>query len=156
MSFRASRLRSGRTPVIREKPVAAAQAFEEGALLLMDVNGNWAECGANPASIGACAESAYGTDTTGFVRTGKREFPPGFMQGCLVQDNQNFHCEYLGVLPAADGGTYDVIRDADNRWKVNFASSANARAKLVGRMTNSPENRNRVLVVILAANVQVL
>lgn len=156
MSFRAARLRAGNTPTIREKPVAAAQAFEEGALLLMDVNGAWAECGANPAAIGAVSESAYGADTTGFVRTGKREFPPGFMQGILVQDNQAFHCEYLGVLPAADGLSYDVIRDADLRWKVNFASVAAARAKLIGRMTNSPENRNRVIVSILAANVQVL
>lgn len=156
MSFRAARLRSQSTPTIREKPVAGGAAFEEGALLLMDVNGAWAECGANPAAIGAVSESAYGTDTTGFVRTGKREFPPGFMQGILVQDNQQFHCEYLGGLPAADGVAYDVIRDADLRWKVNFASVAAARAKLVGRMTNSPENRNRVIVTILAANVQIL
>lgn len=156
MSFKAARLRAGVTPVIKEKAVAGGAAFEDGALLLMDANGAWAECAANPAVIGAVSESAYGTDTTGFVRTGKREFPPGYMQGILVQNGQEFHCEYLGGLPAADGLSYDVIRDSDLRWKVNFASVVAARAKLVGRMTNSPENRNRVIVQILAANAQAL
>lgn len=156
MSFKAARLRAGVTPIIREKAVAVAQAWEEGALLLMDGNGNWAECAANPAVIGAVAEGAYGADATGFVRTGRREFPPGFMQGILVQNQQDFTVLFLGGLPAADGGTFDVIRDADLFWKVNFASSANARAKLVGRETNSPENRNRVIVQILAANAQQL
>ena len=156
MSFKAARLRAGVTPIIREKAVAVAMTWEEGALLLMDGNGNWAECAANPAVIGAVAESAYGPDTTGFVRTGKREFPPGFMQGILVQNQQDFTCLFLGAVPAADGASYDVIRDADLFWKVNFASSVNARAKLVGRETNSPENRNRVIVQILAANAQQL
>lgn len=157
MSFRAARLKSGMTPVHREKPVASGQAWEEGALLVMDANGAWTECGADPASIGAVAESAYGSDTTGFNHFGSKEFPPGYMQGILVNHNQPFHAEYVGTLPAADGGSYGVVRDSDGKWKVDFSDTTATRVKLVSRAwTVAPLNRNRVEVVFLAANVQVL
>lgn len=155
MSFRAARLRSGMTPPIREKAVAAAAVFEAGALLLVDGAGKYAECGADPAAIAAVAESAYGPDTSGFNRLGTKGFPPGYMQGCLVAREQPFTAEYVGALPAANGGSYGVVRDSDNRWKVDFTDTTNTRVKLVNRLTDSPENRNRVEVVFLAANVQI-
>lgn len=155
MSFRAARLRAGSVPHIREKVVATGAAFEEGALLLVDANGLYAECGADPAAIAAVAESAFGADTSGFVRTGKKEFPPGYMQASLVANEQPFHAEYVGTLPAANGGSYGVVRDTDGKWKVDFADVTATRVKLVNRLTDSPENRNRVEVVFLAANVQI-
>jgi hypothetical protein len=156
MSFIVARLKSGHTPETRELNVAAGAAFSQGALLLKDANGDWAECGADPASIAAVALSDYGADTGGYGSHGTKEFPPGRMQATLVADEQPFHAEYVGTLPAADGGSYGVVRDADGRWKVDFAETVNTRVKLVNRYTNSPENRNRVEVKFLAANVQVV
>lgn len=138
-----------------QKPLAAAQAFLEGALLVADASDNWAECGANPASIGGVAVSAAGTDTSGFNRFAKKEFPPGVMQAITVNGTV-FTARYLGTLPAANGASYDVVRDSDLYWKVNFASQAAARVKLLDRRTTSPENIPRVLVVVLAANVQIV
>lgn len=158
MSFRAARLRAGMTPVHRDLPYAAGYASTEGALLVQDSNGLYAECGANPAAIAAVAESAGGADTSGFVATGYKEFPPGELQGILVANEQPFHCEYMGTLPAAVGGTYGVTKDTDGKWKVDFTKSAsNQRVKLTSlQWTEAPLNRNRVVVVFLAANVQII
>jgi hypothetical protein len=136
-----------------EKDLAAAQVFGLGALLLVDANGAFAECGANPALIAAVAESGAGPDVTGFNRFASLSFPPGRMQGTAVR-NMLFRCRYIGGLPAADGGIYNVIRDADTFWKVDFGNVAAARVRLLGRLTNSPENLPEVLVKVLDANVQ--
>lgn len=154
MSFIAARLRAGHTPKIKERPLAAGAAGKKGALLLVDANGAYATCGADPAAIAAVAQSDYGPNATGFGLA-SHEFPPGYMGAVSVQDNQPFHAEYIGALPAANGGSYGVILDADGRWKVDFNEVVNTRLKLVGRLTDSPENRNRVEVVFLAANVQI-
>lgn len=156
MSFSPARLRGGHTPRTKELALAAGAAGLKGALLVQDANGNWATCGANPAAIGGVAYSDYGPDTSGFNPLGVKGFPPGFMQAAEVTDEEPFRARYIGALPAADGGSYDVILDSDGYWKVNFGSSVNARVKLVGRFTNSPENGDEVLVVFLAANVQVV
>jgi hypothetical protein len=159
MSFRQARLKSGHTPPTRELPVAAGAAFRQGALLVRDANGAWAECGADPAAVGAIALSDYGAaDATAIgVGHGRHEFPPGHMQGMKVQDEQEFHAEYVGTLPAADGGTYGVTRGGDSKWRVDFAKDgAAARVKLVKRLTEAPINRNRVVVSFLPANVQIV
>lgn len=157
MSFICARLHGGHVAPARQKPVASGAAFNLGALLLMDANGAWAECGADPVAIGAVAESGYGTDSSGFARLGKKEFPPGYMQGTLVMNEQEFHALYVGDLPAANGGSYGVTRGADGIWRVDFAKTAgDARLKLVGRWTDAPINKSRVMVVFLAANVQIL
>ena len=156
MSFKQARLRSGHTPPVVELPVAAAADFSQGALLLKDANGAFAECGADPAAIGAVALSDYKADTTGFNHLGRTEFPPGYMQGMKVQGDTPFRAEYVGTLPAADGGSYGVVRDTDGRWKVDFDETTATRVKLLRRFTNSPENQNLVEVSVLAANVQIL
>lgn len=158
MSFVTARLRGTMTAPIREKPVAAGQVWSRGALLVMDANGAWAECGADPAAIAAVAETDYGPNTTGFVHTGRNEFPPGFCQATLVSRDQTFHALYMGALPAAAGASYGVTRDADGLWKVDFAKTAGtARVKLISiDWTQAPLNRNRVEVAVLAANVQVV
>jgi hypothetical protein len=137
-----------------EKPLAAAQAFERGALLLLNGSDQFAECGADPASIAAVAASPAGTDASGFNILGKREFPAGYMQAYAIQGNKRFRARYTGSLPGADGGLFGVVRDTDALWKVDFTETVNTRLKIVGRLTNSPENLPEVLVEFLAANVQ--
>jgi hypothetical protein len=155
MSFRAGRLRAGMTPRIREKPLAAGATGLRGSLLLVDANGAYAVCGADPVAIAAVAENDFGPDTGGYGGHGTKEFPPGYMQGTMVADNQPFFAGYVGTLPAADGASYGVVLDADGKWKVDFTDTTATRVKLIGRRTNSPENIPEVEVVFLAANVQV-
>lgn len=154
--FIVARLRSTKTPPTVELPIAAGGAWSQGALLLKDANGALAECGADPAAIAAVGIEDVGTDSGGYGGHGTKEFPPGYAHATKVQGDQQFHAEYIGTLPAADGGSYGVVKDSDGFWKVDFSDTTATRVKLVGRMTASPENRNRVLVVFLAANVQII
>jgi hypothetical protein len=68
MSFQLAHPDGLRVPRTVEKNLAAAQAFNAGALLLADASDNFAECGADPASIAVVAVSGAGTDTSGFVQ----------------------------------------------------------------------------------------
>jgi hypothetical protein len=145
------------TPKTKERPLAAAAAGRRGDLLVVDANGAYATAGANPAAVAATAASDYGPDTSGFNHLGQKGFPPGYLQGHSVANDQPFLAHYMGALPAADGGTYGVTLDADGEWKVDFnKNAANQRVKLVSlKPTESPTNRNQVEVVFLAANVQI-
>lgn len=157
MSFIVARLHGTKVPPVKELPVAAGAAFETGALLIRDANGAWAECGADPAVVGAVAESGFGADTSGFAHLGRKEFPTGFMQATKVQGEQHFHAEYVGTLPAAAGGAYGVVRDTDSRWKVDFADTTNQVVRLVNiEWTQAPLNKNRVEVVFLPGVVQII
>lgn len=138
-----------------EKALAAAQAFNAGALLLADASDNFAECGADPASIAGVAVSGAGTDSSGFVRFGKKEFPPGKMQA-IALTGTIFTAKYVGGLPGANGASYGVVRDSDVDWKVDFTDTVATRLKLLDRRTLSPENIARVVVQFLSANIQVI
>lgn len=140
-------------PRIVTRALAAAQAFNVGALVLVDANGNFAECGADPAAIAAVALAPAGSDSSGFNILGTKSFPPGYMQGCCIK-GKAFSAKYVGSLPAADGGLYGVVKDSDGDWKVDFGETTNTRLKLVDRRTNSPENIGRVIVRFLDANAQ--
>ena len=155
MSFRLARLHGRSVPRTRTYPYAAGSTFKKGALLVRDASGNWAECGADPASIGGVAEHHVGTDTDGFGGHGYKEFPQGFAMATLVQDEVSFLASYVGALPAAYGGLYGVILDATLGWSVDFAETVATRVRLVDRRTEAPENLALVEVVFLAANVQV-
>jgi hypothetical protein len=155
MSFILARAKSQSIPRVRELALASGAAGLRGALMVRDANGAWAECGADPAAIGGIAESDFGAATGVGAGTGKLEFPPGRMQCTLVQDEVVFRARYVGTLPAADGGSYGVVRDTDGLWKVDFSDTTATRVKLVSRLTDSPLNVPEVLVVFLAANVQV-
>lgn len=155
MSFQLAHPDGIRVPRTVEKNLAAAQAFLEGALLLADASDNYAECGADPASIAGVSVSAAGADTSGFNRFAKKEFPPGKMQA-IALTGIVFSARYIGGLPAANGASYGVVRDSDLYWKVDFTETVNTRLKLVDRRTNSPENIARVLVIFLTANIQVI
>lgn len=138
-----------------ERDLAAAQTFSVGALLLVDGNGAFAECGADPAAIAAVALAPAGADASGFNILGTKSFPPGKMQAETIK-NRIFSAKYVGTLPAADGGLYGVVKDSDGDWKVDFTETTATRLKLVGRRTTSPENIARVLVQFLDANVQAI
>lgn len=158
MSFTLARLKGRSVPPVRELDVASGAAFEKGALLVQDANGDWAECGVDPATVGAVAESGYGANTSGFGSIGgRKEFPPNRMLGTLVQGETRFRAEFVGTLPAAVGGSYGVIRDTDNRWKVDFAETVNTRVKYLRQIPEElPGTPTEVEVVFLSANVQIL
>lgn len=163
MTFIVARPSGVAVPRIVERPVAASQAWLLGALLLVDSNGAYAECGASPAALFGPAESDYAADVTGFNLYGREGFPPGRMQASKALDTY-YRAEYEGTLPAADGGTYNVIRSTDTKWRVNFASSAAARVTLIGREDTVTPGTNAgpglstggkfVIVKFLAANCQ--
>lgn len=157
MSFTTARLHGTKVPPVRELPVTAGQAFELGALLVKTGAGAYSECGADPTSVAAIAESGFGDDAAGFGAGPRRkEFPPGMMQGTKVMGEQPFLAEYIGTLPAADGASYGVVKDTDGRWKVDFADTTNLVVRLVGRRTDAPENVRKVEVIFLPAVVQII
>jgi hypothetical protein len=156
MSFQLAYPKGQSVPRIIEKAVAAGQSWNLGALLIADANDAWAECGADPASIGAVAIAPYGTDTSGFNILGRQEFPPGRVQAITLTAEIQLSCKYVGTLPAANGGSYGVVRDTDGLWKLDFAETTAAQFKLVDRRTTSPENIARVIVVPLVAKIQLL
>lgn len=157
MSFILTKPDGEKMPRTIQRPVVAGSDFQQGALLLVNGSDEFAECGADPASIAAVAASGAGPDNTGFNILGERGFPPGYVQGHAVQNEQLFHAEYVGTLPAVAGGSYGVVKDADGKWKVDFAETINTRVKLVDlSWTAAPLNVPRVVVSFLAANVQVV
>lgn len=156
MSFKLARAKSQSIPRTKQKALAAGSAFKIGALLLVNGSDEYAECGADPASIAAIAESGAGASTEIGNRLGKEEFPPGFMQATAVQDEVEFRARYIGSLPGAAGGSYGVVRDSDLFWKVDFTDTVNTRVKFLRSLAGSPENVPEVIVVFLAANVQVI
>lgn len=154
MSFRQADTAHGNQPRTVERNLASGSSFEQGALLVVNGSGEYAECGADPASIAAVAATPCGTATSGFQILPKREFPPGKMQGINVGKNVRFRAKYVGSLPAANGGNYGVVKDSDGLWKVDFTDTTATRVKLVDRLTNSPENQPEVIVEFLDANIQ--
>lgn len=156
MSFQQAHLKAGSQPRSMQKAVAAGQSWKKGALLIVDANDQWAECGADPAAIAAVAMNEYAVDSSGFTHTGRTEFPPGYVVGVEV-NNTFWRAKYVGSLPAAAGGNYGVIRDTDGFWKVDFNDAVNSRVKLIHmRFTAAPFNRNLVVVQFLPANVQLI
>lgn len=158
MSFQLATLApGGDIPPTAQRPLASGEDFEDGALLLVNASDEFAECGADPDSVAAVAESGAGAESDAFRRPANREFPPGYMQGTPVRDERLFTAEYVGTLPAAAGGSYGVVKDTDDRWKVDFDETTNLVVKLQDiHPTESPFNDNRVIVSFLTDVVQVI
>ena len=156
MSFILARAKSQSIPRVKELALAAGSSFPIGSLMLVNASNEFAECGADPAAIAAVSESGAGADTSIGSHFGIANFPPGKIQGTAVQDEVVFRATYVGALPAADGGSYGVIKDATKGWSVDFNEVGATRVKLVGRLTDSPMNVAEVLVSFLAANVQII
>lgn len=155
MSFKLARLEGQSVKNHVQLPYASGSTFPQGALVLRNASNEWAECGADPVAIGGVSEHGVGADTLGYGGHGYKEFPPGYAIVIPVQGETRFLAKYVGTLPAVDGGSYGVVKDADGDWKVDFAETVATRVKLVGRRTGSPENLALVEVTFLAANVQI-
>ena len=143
-------------PRIVTRPIAAGQAWNTGALLILDANGAFVECGADPALVAAVALAPTGADTSGFNILGQKAFPPGWAQAEPVGYRKPFCAKYVGTLPAADGAEYGVVRDTDGLWKVDFAETTAKVVTLVDRRTTSPENLGIVVVRFREAIVQAI
>lgn len=153
MSFQLAYPDSVAVPRYVDLPIAADEEWEKGALVVADTDHALAECSADPSTVAAVADAPTGADSSGFNQLGVKEFPPGRMQAIAIR-NQFFTAEYVGTLPAADGGSYGVVRDIDGKWKVDFDETSAVVVKLVDRRTNSPENVGRVVVRFLDAVIQ--
>lgn len=129
----------GRIPETVERALAAGYAAAQGALLLVDADGKYAECGVDPAAINAVALTPGGTDTSGFNILGTKEFPSGYMQGILIRNGVRFISAFVGAIPAAPGGQYGVIRDADGEWKVDFNDIVNVKVVYTGVVDFRPD-----------------
>jgi hypothetical protein len=84
MSFQSLSSAGGHDTPDKERPLAAGAAGKRGALLLVDANGAYATCGADPAAIAATSRMSTTVRTpavsTIWVPAG---FPPGYMQGAF-------------------------------------------------------------------------
>jgi hypothetical protein len=141
-------------PYIVERDLAASQAFLSGTPLVQDSDGNFAECGADPEAIAAFSLGPCGADTSGFNILAKKEFPAGKMQAVAARTSVPLIVGYTGTLPAADGGSYGIVKDTDSEWKVDFDETVAVCVKLIGRRTTSPENIAKVIVEPLPDIIQ--
>lgn len=154
MSFQLAYPKGARVPRIVTLDLADSQAFESGALVVSDTDGLCAECAADPDLVGGIALAPCGTDSSGFNILAKKEFPPGKMQVAALETDLVLTCEYVGALPAANGGSYGAVRDTDNKWKLDFNETSAALFVLVGRRTDAPENIARVVVKPIPSIIQ--
>jgi hypothetical protein len=128
----------GRLPLTVEKAILDGYAENQGALLTVDVNGNFAACGADPIAVAAVALTPGGADTSGFNILGRKEFPKNTMQGAWVGAGQRFLAPFLGALPAVAGGQFGVTRDVDSVWKVDFNKLDNPVVVFLANPDRSP------------------
>ena len=154
MSFQMGNPRNARVPRVVTLDLADSQAFKVGALVVKDTDGLCAECAADPDMVGGIALAPCGTDSSGFNILATLEFPPGKMQVEALEADSVLTCEYVGDLPAADGGSYGAIKDTDGKWKLDFNETTAALFVLVGRRTDSPENIARVVVKPIPSIIQ--
>lgn len=123
-------------------PLAAAQTFKTGALVLRDGSANIAECGADPAVIYGVAEEPATkeiTDATKIIvqkatETSKWWFPTN-----------------VAPTSANSGVNYGVTKDADGIWYVDFTKTGGTARVYVHQVDT---DTNRVEVSVLAANRQ--
>lgn len=157
MTFIVATPESGHIPKVRVRPVVSGGTWSLGALLLMNANGEYAECGADPALVAAVSEHPVGPGSGATAPTGRLEFPPNECIGTTVAADRLFTADYAGTLPVVVGGLFGVVRGGDGLWRVDFAETVNTRVKLVSiDETASPLSRRRVTVQFLPANVQII
>lgn len=154
MSFRLANLEDAHIPPAVEKDLATGEDFLLGALLIVNASDEYAEAGADPAAVAAVALSGAGTESDPFRRPTNREFPPGKMQAIPVQGERKFRSFYVGTLPSEAGGEYGVVRDTDEKWKVDFNETTTTVVKLQSiKPTEEPLNQNEVVVTFLPSVV---
>lgn len=155
MSFRPAGLESQSIINPVEKALASGEDFEAGALLLVDGSGDFAECGADPATIAAVSLTGAGAEPGDFRMVSNREFPPGVIQGFPLLEGRRFSAEYIGTLPSQTGGLFGVAEDSDGQWKVDFSETTATRCTLVGidQGEGALPTARRVEVTFLEANI---
>lgn len=123
-------------------PLAAAQTFKTGALVLRDGSANIAECGADPAVIYGVAEEPATkeiTDVTKIIVTRATEMTRWWFPTNVAPTSAN------------SGVNYGVTKDADGIWYVDFTKTAGSARVYVHQVDT---DTNRVEVSVLAANRQ--
>lgn len=153
MSFYPAKLDGMATPRVVQKAIAANEVFDVGALLLVDANGEYAECGADPASVAVVSIAEAGEDTEGFGGHGRREFPPGEVQGVPVAEGQLFTAEFTGAI--GDVGTAYGVAVVNGEWVVDFGDVTATAVVLVDKLDEVPGGwPGRVLVRFESTAVQ--
>lgn len=143
-------------PRIEERVLASGEEGLGGNLMLVDASNQYAECGADPASIYGVAATGFGASpATDFNILGTKEFPPGKLQ-VIKAKGQTFHAPFVGTLPANPGGSFGVIKDTDDQWKVDFDETVATRVHYLGPINDDPSaaTPRRVRVIFLEANLQ--
>lgn len=141
-----------KVPLTHERALASGGAWEMGALLVVNGNGEYEEAGADPATVNAVSLVRAGADTTyafggtaGFNITNRKEFPTNKIQA--MSPVGLWTADYVGALPSPDNaGQFGVIRDTDGLWKVDFNEITALVVNLVRNLNTSPELVHRVLV----------
>lgn len=162
MSLQLFNLKGARIPDVSEADVADEQAFHKGALLVLNEYGELQEFSQDVYTDGVVegiALARFGIDGTvpylgspSFDILGGFGFPPGRMQYFRNphQEGLFFSAEFEGTLPANAGGSYELIRSTDGKWRVNFAATTNAMVKLESiDWTAEPIGKNRVVISFL-------
>lgn len=109
-------------------PLASGETFEEGAIVLRDSDGNFAECAADPASIAgvsmaAVSDYSWQEDTFGTV----------VPRVPVALADQEFRGTLEGTYAAADvGASYGVVLDATGYWTIDKSETANKRVQITG------------------------
>jgi hypothetical protein len=165
MSFQLYHLQSARMALVQEADVADGEAFYRGAPLVLNGTGEFEEVdgGEYPyeGPIDAIALARYNQDRTemydgapSFDLTGGLGMNPGRMQGIVVVQGDRklwFSAEYVGTLPTVVGGSYGIVRGADERWRVDFDETTAVVVRLESlAWTQDPINKQRVVVSFLA------
>ena len=124
---------------IRRYPLAAAQTFLEGALVVL-ANGEVSECGADPAAIlGVALHDAGADPDTDEILV------------ALATPEATFVMQGSSAPVAADeGDEYGVVKDGDGIWTVDKTETVNTRLTVEKVYTDRAEFEVR----FLAANCQ--
>lgn len=154
MTFIASRLRAGMTPITRSRLMATGASGKKGSPLIVDADGKYATADTDPAQIAAFAESDYGSDTSGFAHLGVHEFPPGELLGASTNNNQPFIAKYMGTAPTVDGGDYGITLDTDGFWKVDFDKTVNVCVHLQRLLNATVDGRTQCEITVIPTVVQ--
>jgi len=153
MSFRLGEVRKV-LPRIRQRALANANPMTIGALLLVNGAGLYDECGADPSAIAAITLSPAGPGSGPEFPLGSKEFPPGFMQGVVLDSFIDYIALYVGTLGTV-GTNYGVTKGTDGVWRVDFGKTGGtARVRLIEVLDSAPLSDPRVGVRFLAANIQ--
>jgi hypothetical protein len=136
-----------------ERPLISGYAELEGAVVKV-TSGEYEGVGTDAvAAIAGVMIGPGGTDTSGFNITGHKEFPEHTGQAVWPGPGIVFSCEYVSTIGTI-GEKYALIKDTDNKYKVDFSDTGNDAVRYVGALsTGVPESQNRVLVTFLPAVV---